>query len=132
DASWRERMLSRPDLLGRLGSLAPDAANAALHWAWVRSLLERMTGLAADRPLPLYAAERFDHWFHERHGRRPAGRGAVLLWDDTFVRHHEPQIGRAVVSVLEAAGFEVRLVANRHCCGRPAFSQGDLATAAAM
>jgi Fe-S oxidoreductase len=53
-------------------------------------------------------------------------RGHVILWDDTFVRYHEPHIGVAAVKVLEALGFEVALVKNRRCCGRPAFSQGNL------
>jgi len=53
-------------------------------------------------------------------------RGKVILWDDTFVRYHEPAIGRAAVRVLEAAGFEVLLPTGRECCGRPAFSQGRL------
>jgi Fe-S oxidoreductase len=42
------------------------------------------------------------------------------------VRYHEPHIGIAAVKVLEALGFEVSLVKNRRCCGRPAFSQGNL------
>ncbi len=37
-----------------------------------------------------------------------------------------PQIGIAAVKVLEAAGFEVALPTGRMCCGRPAFSQGNL------
>ena len=49
-----------------------------------------------------------------------------MLWDDTFVRYHEPHIGIAAVKVLEAAGFEVALPKGRECCGRPAFSQGNL------
>ncbi len=53
-----------------------------------------------------------------------------ILWDDTFVRYHEPHIGRAAVKVLEALDFEVELVKNRKCCGRPAFSQGNLDAAA--
>jgi Fe-S oxidoreductase len=53
-------------------------------------------------------------------------RGRVILWDDTFVRYHEPHIGIAAVRILEALGFEVSLAKNRHCCGRPAFSQGNL------
>jgi len=32
--------------------------------------------------------------------------------------------------VLEAAGFSVQLARGRRCCGRPAFSQGDLDAAA--
>jgi FAD/FMN-containing dehydrogenase/Fe-S oxidoreductase len=59
-------------------------------------------------------------------------RGLVILWDDTFVRYHEPHIGIAAVKVLEALGFEVELVKNRRCCGRPAFSQGNLDAAAKL
>ncbi|PYJ35564.1 MAG: hypothetical protein DME88_01770 [Verrucomicrobia bacterium] len=55
--------------------------------------------------------------------------GKVILWDDTFVRYHEPHIGIAAVKVLETLGFEVSLAKNRRCCGRPAFSQGNLETA---
>src|SRR5947207_1993424 len=57
-------------------------------------------------------------------------RGKVILWDDTFVRYHEPHIGIAAVKVLEALGFEVSLAKKRRCCGRPAFSQGNLDAAA--
>jgi Fe-S oxidoreductase len=46
------------------------------------------------------------------------------------VRYHEPHIGIAAVKVLEALGFEVALVKDRRCCGRPAFSQGNLDAAA--
>jgi FAD/FMN-containing dehydrogenase/Fe-S oxidoreductase len=59
-------------------------------------------------------------------------RGPVILWDDTFVRYHEPRIGIAAVKVLEALGFEVALVKNRRCCGRPPFSVGNLETAAKL
>jgi Fe-S oxidoreductase len=59
-------------------------------------------------------------------------RGRVILWDDTFVRYHEPHIGVAAVKVLEALGFEVTLVKHRRCCGRPAFSQGNLDVAAQL
>ena len=56
----------------------------------------------------------------------------MILWDDTFVRYHEPHIGIAAVKVLEALGFTVSLVAGRKCCGRPAFSQGNLGPAREM
>jgi Fe-S oxidoreductase len=121
----RERLLSAVDWLGRAGCLAPDLANAALEWPWLRRGLRRWLGLAEARPLPPYALERLDHWFARREPAR-GRRGRVMLWDDTFVRYHEPHIGRAAVAVLEAAGFEVGLVQGRQCCGRPAFSQGDL------
>src|SRR5204862_1366329 len=91
-------------------------------------------GLSARRSLPHYAKERFDKWFakHCSGGLRSPlqRRGRVILWDDTFVRYHEPHIGIAAVKVLEALEFEVSLARNRRCCGRPAFSQGNLEDAA--
>ncbi|MDP9254466.1 MAG: heterodisulfide reductase-related iron-sulfur binding cluster, partial [Verrucomicrobiota bacterium] len=140
----RERMLSSVDLLGKLGCLTPALANAALDSAFIRELMSKGLGLSAKRPLPHYASERFDRWFqknvaalYERRtnnatvtDRRYSNRGKAILWDDTFVRYYEPHIGIAAVEVLEELGFEVSLVKNRQCCGRPAFSQGNLDAAA--
>ncbi|MGZ5022645.1 MAG: FAD-binding and (Fe-S)-binding domain-containing protein, partial [Chthoniobacterales bacterium] len=121
----RERMLSAVDLLGKIGCLLPDLANAALDNQVLRGLMSKSLGISARRPLPHYAQERFDKWF-VRHQPARARRGRVILWDDTFVRYHEPNIGIAAVTILESLGFEVTLLQNRKCCGRPAFSQGNL------
>jgi Fe-S oxidoreductase len=156
-----ERILSRPDLLGRIGCATPRLANAALEFAPLRVLIEKTIGLSAKRRLPKYASERFDRWFAkrpvaalserrndsnstvgDRHvvagggdpgaavNDRGYNRGKVVLWDDTFVRYHEPHVGKAAVKVLESLGLEVSLVSGRQCCGRPAFSQGNLDAAA--
>ncbi len=122
-----ERAVSRFDLLGKAGCLAPGAANAVLGMPAVRALMEKTLGFAAQRPLPRYAAQRFDHWFRARENAKPkAARGKVILWDDCSVRYYEPQIGQAAVKVLEAAGYEVILPNGACCCGRPAFSVGRL------
>jgi FAD/FMN-containing dehydrogenase/Fe-S oxidoreductase len=131
-ASARERMFSSVDGLGKMGCIFPGMANRLLQSTWVRRMMGKMLGIATRRPLPAYAEERFDRWFARR-GPSPGGpRGRVILWDDTFVRYHEPHIGRAAVAVLEAAGFTVTLAAGRQCCGRPAFSQGCLEQAASL
>jgi Fe-S oxidoreductase len=128
----RERMLSAVDLLGRLGCMTPGVANAALDSPWIRRLMSRFLGVTDKRPLPHYTRQRFDVWFANRVSTNHRSRGEVILWDDTFVRYHEPQIGIAAVKVLEALGFNVSLVKGRKCCGRPAFSQGNLEAAAKM
>jgi FAD/FMN-containing dehydrogenase/Fe-S oxidoreductase len=130
--SWRERLFSSVDLLGRLGCLAPRLANGLLQSGALRRLANNILDISAQRPLPPYAPERFDHWFARRTAPSGGGRGRVFLWDDTFARYHEPRIAQAAVAVLEAAGFSPALVAGRQCCGRPAFSQGCLDKAAAL
>ena len=130
--SWRERLFSSVDLLGRLGCLAPSLANRLLQSAALRRWAHSLLDISEQRPLPPYAPERFDHWFARRAAPAGGGRGRVFLWDDTFARYHEPRIARAAVAVLEAAGYSPALVAGRKCCGRPAFSQGRLDKAAAL
>jgi len=121
-----ERLVSRFDLLGEFGCIAPGIANTLLNVGSVRQLMEITIGFAAQRPLPRYTQERFDRWFTHRTVSKNATRGRIILWDDCAVRYHEPHVGQAAVRVLEAAGFEVRLMPDRKCCGRPAFSVGRL------
>src|SRR5207249_382660 len=156
----RERILSNVDLLGRIGCAMPSLANASLNFWPLRVLMEKTLGLSARRSLPRYTSDRFDRWFARHcsgghadcmasvpaapkqseggpdatafHRNALQKRGKVILWDDTFVRYHEPHIGIAAVKVLEALGFEVALVKHRRCCGRPAFSQGNLDAAATL
>jgi FAD/FMN-containing dehydrogenase/Fe-S oxidoreductase len=140
----RERIFSNVDLLGKLGCVMPKLTNRLLESRVVRIALEKTIGISARRSLPHYAGERFDKWFansvdatprrvlrNDQRGEAPLPR-KIILWDDTFVRYHEPHIGIAAVKVLEALGFEVALVKKRRCCGRPAFSQGNLDAAAQL
>ncbi len=121
-----DRVIAAADLIGRLGTLAPGPANLFLRWRPARRLAQAALGLDADAPVPPFAGQRFDHWFHRRRPGRATARGRVILWDDTWTRYHEPAVGRSAVAVLEEAGFAVALAEGRHCCGRPAASRGLL------
>ena len=127
--SLRERMFSAVDLLGRLGCALPRVTNDILNSTRMRKLLARFTGISEERLLPRYAKQRFDRWFEKRDKVECKLRGRVILWDDTFVRYNDPHIGIAAVALLEAAGYDVMLATGRKCCGRPAFSQGNLGEA---
>jgi len=129
---WRERLFSSVDFLGRLGCASPRVANFFLNSHSLRHIFGRVFGLTGERELPHFATTRFDRWFAKHESSTTGERGNVILWDDTFTRYHEPQIGIAAVAVLEAAGFHVMMLKQRKCCGRPAFSQGNLDEAAKL
>jgi len=143
----RARLLSRIDWLGAAGTAMPQLFNAVLKARPMRLLMERWFGLTSRRPLPLYTDQRFDHWFDSRESTRSSASelaaedrsrsrrpmcARVVLWDDCFVRYNEPAIGKAAVKLLDAAGYKVALLRGRSCCGRPAFSQGNLDEARRM
>jgi Fe-S oxidoreductase len=124
--SWRQRAFSSVDRLGAVGCTLPTLANCLLGSLLMRSVLAKTFGIAWQRPLPRFTQTRFDHWFARHKPEAESKRGRVVLWDDTFVRYHEPHIGIAATKVLESAGFSVTMADGRKCCGRPAFSQGHL------
>ncbi len=123
--SFRDRMLTRPWIAGRLGVALRPIANPLLRARWFRNLLEAAVGIDARRSLPPFASETFESWFRRRPSRTGGAGKKVVLFHDTFMNYHEPGIGKAATAVLEAAGFEV-LLAKRTCCGRPAISKGML------
>jgi FAD/FMN-containing dehydrogenase/Fe-S oxidoreductase len=127
-----QRMVSAVDTLGRLGCAMPRLANAVLGSQSLRHIFARLFGMSGERAMPAFARERFDHWFQKREHNTSGLSGRVVLWDDTFTRYHEPNIGQAAVKVLEAAGCYVTLPQRRKCCGRPAFSMGNLDEAARL
>src|SRR5882724_10039723 len=59
----RERVLSRVDLLGKIGCTMAALANAILDFKPLRALMETALGISAKRSLPHYARHRFDKWF---------------------------------------------------------------------
>src|SRR5205823_10690676 len=91
--------------------------------------LDRFVGIDARRKLPLFAPETFESWFAKRHksqngnSKSQISNGRVVFFHDTFINYNYPDIGKATVQLLEAAGYEVRL-AERKCCGRPMISKG--------
>src|SRR5207245_2397149 len=120
----RERFFSNVDLLGRIGCTVPWLANAVVDLAPVRGLMKTTLGIATKRSLPHYARERFDRWFAKVGSARCADRtprrgvstkGKVILWDDMFVRYHEPNIGIAAVKVLDAQ-FQCSVRDNARTC----------------
>jgi Fe-S oxidoreductase len=130
-------------------------ANASLRLTPVAALAKRLGGIDRRRDLPLFAAESFRQWFAARQagvpqapgvpgvgdlpgavgvpaaGDSPGGAAAgarkpVFLWVDTFTNSFSPQVGRAAVAVLEAAGYEVRITSGNVCCGLTWISTGQL------
>jgi Fe-S oxidoreductase len=122
----RSRLFGYIAAVNKLSSFAPKLVNATLSGKYVRSMLQRFGGIDQRRLLPKIAPKTFQHWFYQRHKRNNTANGSVILWDDTFLSHNEPEIGMAAVEVLEAAGFQVKILKERKCCGRPMISRGLL------
>ena len=126
----------------RLAALMPNAVNLVFHAPLLGRFLKIAGGIAPERQVPLFARETFTHWFtanrgsrRKKNSRRASTRDLaspqkqVILWPDTFNNHFFPEVPKAAVQVLEAAGYRVTIPARSLCCGRPLYDFGMLDSA---
>ena len=112
--------------LNALGSAFAPLSNRVNASKPARWLLEKIAGIDRRRTLPAFDRNHLRRWFRRHRPDPGAGsRGTVVLLDDCFTTYNQPDVGRAAVRLLEAAGFAVEL-AGLPCCGRPAISKGLL------
>lgn len=129
------RGFSRRDrIVGWLPAYAPWAsrfatlANARNRSALLRRAGEAWFGLAAARDLPRWAPDPF------LETPEPDGKPDVVLFVDTFATWFEPEIARAALKLLRAAGRRVRVARARGrplCCGRTFLAVGAVERARA-
>jgi len=113
------------DRWARLAAYAPGMVNWVTQTPGLSTLAKSMAGMPPQRRIPRFAPQTFLHWFKQRAPGNP-DKPPVILWPDTFNNHFHPETARAAVSVLEAAGFHVRVPASHVCCGRPLYDFGML------
>ncbi|HEY6794851.1 MAG TPA: FAD-binding and (Fe-S)-binding domain-containing protein [Kineosporiaceae bacterium] len=121
--------LGRLPRWARLAGLAPRAVNALLRPRAVQTLVLRAGGMDPRRAVPRFAPRPFRRWAAPRAVTAPpAGdvRPAAVLWADSFSDAFSPEVGRAAVRVLEAAGYRVYVPSGTACCGLTWISTGQL------
>jgi glycerol-3-phosphate dehydrogenase subunit C len=117
----RDRIITRPTVLGRLGTPVAPAANLTLRLRPARILAEKLLGVHRDAPVPKFAGRRFSRWARS-HPSPPTGR-RIVYFHNCGTEYYEPWEGQKVVAVLEHNGFEVE-VPKQDCCGLPLQSSG--------
>ncbi|CQH56750.1 FAD-dependent oxidoreductase (GlcD/DLD_GlcF/GlpC domain fusion protein) [Halobacterium hubeiense] len=127
-ASVRDKLFANVDALAALGSATAPVSNLVSKVPGARTVMEKTVGIASERTLPTFERETLKDWFDARGGTTVPASDAdrkAVLFPDTYTNYAHPEIGKAAVRVLEAAGVHVDL-AERTDSGRPAHSKGFL------
>ena len=86
---------------------------------------KKLLGIHPARAIAPFARQTFAEWFEARRASKPVGtRGPAVYYNDTFANYNYPEVGKAAVALLEAAGYSVEVVPQHACCGRPMLSKG--------
>jgi glycerol-3-phosphate dehydrogenase subunit C len=117
---FRDWLLGHAYILQKLGSWATPISNWVFGWGFFRWLLDRGLGIDRRTPMPAYRRKTFAQWFQSR----PPGNGQPLAYfHGCYTNYIQPELGRALVEILERNGFQVR-VPRQECCGLPLISNG--------
>ncbi len=129
--STSDWFMSRVDRLSWLGSLAPPLANWAITNGPARWLLEKLVGVAQRRKLPRFASRSFLRIASRRRLDAPTRRdiAKVLYFVDTYANYHDPQLGEALVAVLEHNAVAAYVHPGQQSSGMPMIALGALGPA---
>lgn len=129
--SRRDKMIRDSSKAARMfaGKLA-FAVNALQASAPFKASLEKIAGFDKNRTLPEYTSQPFYKWFAKNGSNQPKLDKKVVLFADTYLNYHEPEIGKSALKLLNDCGYEVEL-AHIGCCQRPKISHGFLREAKA-
>lgn len=121
----RARLFAHIALINRWSSYLGPLANIGLNNSLIRWFLHFFLGIHKSRKLPNLASQTFPEWFRKRKCTEKVNERKVVLFHDTFMDYNHPEVGKAAVELLEAAGCEI-ILADKVCCGRPMISKGML------
>lgn len=119
--STLQRLLNRPDIIGRICAFAPSIFNLLLESPVLRALAHRLLGMHQDAPLPRAAGRHFRLWLEQHPPSRPPD---VAYFSGCNVEFYEPQIGIAALETLTRLGLQVEVPSDK-CCGLPMLSSGE-------
>jgi FAD/FMN-containing dehydrogenase/Fe-S oxidoreductase len=127
--STRDRLIrDSAKVAARLSGPFSNLINSIQKTKAFRYLLEKTAGFDSRRILPDYADEPFFKWFDRKGNNSFTSDKKVVLFADTYLNFHEPQIGVSALQLLNSCGYEV-ILANVGCCQRPKISHGFLRVA---
>jgi Fe-S oxidoreductase len=134
----RDRVLTSTDAVGKLATIpvVVKAVNKANTSSPVRTLMEKVLGVAKDAWLPPYAERRFrasvppSLAWPVRDGARAPGK--VAIFATCYINYNEPGIGHDLLKLLHHVQVPYILAASEACCGMPKLELGDLAAVEAL
>ncbi|WP_437228363.1 anaerobic glycerol-3-phosphate dehydrogenase subunit C [Planctomicrobium sp. SH661] len=122
--SHADYLLSRAHSFGKLACRFPRVANWAINNRRIRWLIEKFLGIAHQRKLPRFSHGQFLRTLN--HSRSLAERADAVYFVDHFVNHHDHDLGRAFLRIMQHHGISVTVPRQQVASGMAMISAGDL------
>lgn len=116
--SLRDTMLGNTDFMGTVATAMAPIVNYTLGLKPVKKIMDATLRIDSHRQFPKYASQRFDTWYR-RHAaeKQRQFKKQVAYFHGCYVNYNYPQLGKDLITVLNAAGYGVQLLEKEKCCG---------------
>jgi Fe-S oxidoreductase len=138
-ASFRDRLLSSTDALGKLATIpvVVQTINALNRNGVARAAMQATLGVAKERELPPYASRTFRSAAKPAAASQPVNDGKntpgkAAIFSTCYVNYNEPGIGEDLLAILAHNAIPHVIVEKEACCGMPKLELGDLETVAKL
>ena len=123
--NWRlgDRLLSRPEILGKLSVAAAPLSGWALQQKIFRIPMEKLLGIDRQRKLP--AGKRMKVLTEKISSEDLESSRIVVYYKGCNATYFESEVAETTVKVLEACGYKV-IIPGQKCCGISRLALGDL------
>jgi len=119
---WQDQFYCNIGVLFQASSLTTPLSNWMFNWPLARLPMEWVSDMDRERKLPAFHRDTFLGQYRRRSSGSASGR-AVVYYPGCYVNFTDPELGWAVIGILERNGFRA-LVPKHHCCGVACFPYG--------
>lgn len=114
----RDSMLANTDFMGQIATRMAPIVNFSLGLKPVKYIMDKALKIDDRRTFPKYAGTRFETWYKKEAaaGQETFSRH-VSYFHGCYVNYNYPQLGKDLITVMNALGYGVRLLDREKCCG---------------
>lgn len=120
----REFTLANTDLVGGIATKVAPVVNATLGLKPMRYIVEGVMNVDHRRIFPKYSFGTFESWLKKHRKEQALYSKQVAFFHGCYVNYNNPDLGKALVKVLNALGYGVQLLDKEKCCGVALISNG--------
>jgi len=116
-----QKMLNRPEKIGRLGNIFPIVSNFFLKNSLFRLILENFISLSSKAPLPTFSGNKLNKFIVKNVSKHNKN---ILYFTGCAVDNYDQNIGINTIKLMNFLGYNVDIISGL-CCSLPMLSSGE-------
>ncbi len=121
----RDMILANTDFMGSVVTKVAPVANFTLGLKPTKVVMDAVLKVDKHRTFPKYTSKTFESWFKKNVMTfQNSFNHHVSYFHGCYVNYNYPQLGKDLVSVMNALGYGVHLLDKEKCCGTALISNG--------